>query len=246
MKYILLIATLCFLLPSLYAEDSKQPCAEDEDEFFTPKDDLEGLKKNTDLKEGLPDVLLIGDSISIGYTLDVIENLKDVANVQRIARNGGDTNRGLKSLKKWLGKTKWDVIHFNWGLHDLCYRHPDSKVQGNRDKKNGTQAIPLAEYGENLEKLVVMLKKTGATLVWASTSVVPEREAGRVVGDDVKYNEAAAEIMKKHGVAINDLHAFSAGIKRDMKGDKDDVHFTKEGYKKLGKHVASEIKKVLK
>ena len=212
--------------------------------FFTPKQDLDGLKQNTDLKADLPNVLLIGDSISIGYTPPTIELLKGVANVQRAKANCGDTNRGRSALKKWLKRTKWDVIHFNWGLHDLCYRHPDSKVQGNRDKVNGTIAVPLAEYEKNLEALVLELKQTGATLVWASTTVVPEGEAGRVLGDDVRYNTAAAKIMKKHGIAVNDLHALSTSFNGEYSAP-GNVHFSKPGSAKLAEQVAESIREQL-
>ena len=70
---------------------------------------------------GLPRVLLIGDSISMGYTLPVREKMKGLANVHRALGNSGDTARGLAQLDKWLGKDHWDVIHFNFGLHDLKY-----------------------------------------------------------------------------------------------------------------------------
>ena len=90
----------------------------------------------------LPKVFIIGDSISIGYTQDVIHSLQDRAFVSRAKANCGDTNRGLSALDTWLGDTKWDLIHFNWGLHDLCYRNPDVKSVGNRDKVNGTQSVP--------------------------------------------------------------------------------------------------------
>ena len=68
---------------------------------------------------GLPRVLLIGDSISIDYTLPVRERLAGKANVYRIPENGGCTTNGLAKLNVWLGTQRWDVIHFNWGLHDL-------------------------------------------------------------------------------------------------------------------------------
>src|SRR6266446_6796002 len=61
----------------------------------------------------LPRVLLIGDSISIGYTVPTRDLLKGKANVHRIPENGGPTTVGLKNLTKWLGDGKWDVIHFN-------------------------------------------------------------------------------------------------------------------------------------
>src|SRR5689334_20865727 len=66
---------------------------------------------------GLPRVLLIGDSISIGYTVTVRRELAGKANVLRIPENGADTANGLKKIDEWLGQSKWDVIHFNWGLH---------------------------------------------------------------------------------------------------------------------------------
>src|SRR5271168_1054472 len=62
----------------------------------------------------LPRVLLIGNSISIGYTLPTRKLLAGKANVHRIATNGGPTTNGLKNLASWLGAGKWDVIHFNW------------------------------------------------------------------------------------------------------------------------------------
>ena len=67
----------------------------------------------------LPRVLLIGDSISMGYTVPVRNLLKGKANVHRIMENGGPTTNGLAKIKLWLGNSKWDVIHFNFGLHDL-------------------------------------------------------------------------------------------------------------------------------
>jgi hypothetical protein len=104
---------------------------------------------------------------------------------------------------------KWDVIHFNWGVWDLAYRNPASTNFGHLDKVDGKLTTSLDQYGKNLEKLVVRMKETGATLIWASTTAVPEGEPGRIKGDSEKYNEAAAGIMKKQGVIIDDLYAES-------------------------------------
>jgi len=59
---------------------------------------------------GLPRVLLIGDSISIGYTVPVREMLKGKANVHRIPANGGPTTNGLAHIDEWLGEGRWDLI----------------------------------------------------------------------------------------------------------------------------------------
>jgi len=196
--------------------------------------------------EECPNVLIIGDSISMGYTPHVKALLKGKVNVSRARGNCGDTRNGLRRLEDWLGDTEWQVIHFNWGLHDLCYRHPDSKVYGHRDKIKGRIAVPLDAYEKNLEELVQRLKQAGAVLIWASTTVVPEGEAGRFVGDDEKYNEAAAAVMKKHGIAIDDLHALTRGFDPSLFVSPGDVHYTKEGYEKLGGQVAQTIEESLR
>src|SRR5262245_8631343 len=68
---------------------------------------------------GLPRVLLIGDSISMGYTIPVRELLKGKANVHRVPENGGPTINGLKRLAQELGGGKWDVSPLSGGWSSL-------------------------------------------------------------------------------------------------------------------------------
>ena len=214
--------------------------------FYTPAKDKRGLhaeSKTSD--ENLPRVFIIGDSISVGYTQDVIHSLQNRAFVSRAKANCGDTNRGLDALDSWLGDTKWDLIHFNWGLHDLCYRNPEVKSVGNRDKVNGKQSVPLSLYEKNLEELVLRLKKTGAKLIWASTTKVPEGEPGRIAGNEIKYNQIAEKIMRVHGVQINDLHKLSSSLKPSFFRKPGDVHYTSQGSSVLGNQVAKTIAKAL-
>ena len=196
----------------------------------------------------LPRVLIIGDSISIGYTLPVRKLLKGKANLHRIPTNAGHTGMGLAGLPKWLDAKhgEWDVIHFNWGLWDLCYRNPKSKNQGHRDKVDGTITHTPEQYAANWEKIVAALKKTNAKLIFATTTPVPEGEAGRKVGDDLIYNAAAAKVMKKHGVEINDLHAVMAGKMGQFGKKPGDVHFKPEGSQRLAEQVAQAIEASLK
>jgi lysophospholipase L1-like esterase len=214
-----------------------------DEEFFTPEKDR--LKNPADAgaaRDGEVNILLIGDSIMGGYFKAVQKGLAKEANVVRHPGNAGDTRNGLKRLDEWLGDTKWDVIHFNWGLHDLCYRHPNSKEQGNRDKVNGTISVPVDEYEKNLEALVQRLEKTGATLIFATTTKVPESEAGRHAGDEVTYNAAALRVMERHSIPVNDLHALSAGFSPDKFSKPGDVHFSGSGYGDLAKQVADAIR----
>lgn len=189
----------------------------------------------------LPRVLIIGDSISLGYTPHVVELLKGKAVVVHSPGNSQHTGTGLLKLDAWLGKEKWAVIHFNWGLWDLCYRNPESKTQGNRDKANGKITTSLEAYEKNLDELTSRLKKTGARLVWANTTFVPTDELGRKQGDDAKYNAAAARIMKKHDVEINDLFELTKEFDATLFSKPGDVHYTKAGYAKIAEAVAKAI-----
>lgn len=202
----------------------------------------------------LPNVLLIGDSISIGYTMDVRELLKGEANVFRPCTPDGtkvvncsDTSTGLDKLAEWLGDKKWAVIHFNWGLHDLKYMAPgEGKRKTVLDKAKGKQVRPVEEYAKNLDEIVTRLKATGAKLIFATTTLVPEGEPGRVAGDDVKYNAAALDVMKRQGVAIDDLHAITKGFAPEMFSKPGNVHYSEAGSKRLAEQVAGAIRGALK
>jgi lysophospholipase L1-like esterase len=182
----------------------------------------------------LPRVLLIGDSISIGYTLPVRDLLKGRANVHRIAANGGPTTNGLKNLDAWLGSGKWDVIHFNWGLHDLKF------------DAGGQHQVPPGEYEKNLRTLVARLQKTGAKLIWASTTPVPEGRVSppRRPDDVLAYNKAALRVMEENKVRVNDLYAFALPRLKEIQRPVN-VHFTPDGSRALAKQVAAAIEPAL-
>ena len=92
-----------------------------------------------------------------------------------------------------------------------------------------------------MEKNVARLKETKAKLIWCATTPVPEKEAGRKLGDDLKYNKVAEDIMKANGVAINDLHAHALLKLPDIMAKEGDVHFNEPGYRHLADKVAAEI-----
>ncbi|MDE3001390.1 MAG: SGNH/GDSL hydrolase family protein [Gemmatimonadota bacterium] len=185
----------------------------------------------------LPNVLLIGDSISMGYTIPTRERLKGRANVYRPFENCGPTSRGLAQLDEWLGDRKWDVIHFNWGLHDLRYVDGGD---GLTEPGKGRLFTSVEQYKENLGKLVSRLKTTGAKLIWATTTPVPEGASGRKLGDAAIYNIAAAEIVNEPGITINDLHAFALPRLNELQLPRD-VHFTQEGSAALADQVTAAI-----
>ena len=79
----------------------------------------------------MPNVLVIGDSVSIGYVGGVAKILggSGVAQVQHgpwdVSDGGaGDAATGITCLDRWLvtqtqASVKWDLITFNFGLHDM-------------------------------------------------------------------------------------------------------------------------------
>jgi acyl-CoA thioesterase-1 len=192
----------------------------------------------------LPNVLVIGDSISIGYTLPTRALLKGKVNLHRIPTNGGPTTKGIAEIEKWLGKKKWDLIHFNWGLHDLKYMGKDGTNLVPKEK-GGVVQVPLSNYEKNLEKLVIRMKKSAKQLVWRNTTPIPPGSKARYVGDSIKYNEAAARVMKKHAIPTLDLFTPSKKNMQDWMR-KADVHYHAHGSQALAELVAGDILNRLK
>jgi lysophospholipase L1-like esterase len=184
---------------------------------------------------GLARVLLVGDSVSIGYTLETRSLLKGRANVHRVPTNAGATSIGLTKMDEWLGKAKWDVIHFNFGLHDA--KLPPEGV------RHSTPDV----YEKNLRTLVDKLKGTGAKLIWAATTPVPNGgnlAPNRRFGSIPQYNAIAKRVMDDNNIAINDLNA-AVTPQIEFLQKANDVHFTDEGSRKLAAHVAQAIREAL-
>lgn len=189
----------------------------------------------------LPRVLIIGDSISMGYTLPTRQLLNGVANLHRPPTNCGPTTKGLEHIDDWLGEGKWDVIHFNWGLHDLKYMNDKGALVPVTD---GKQQVPVEQYEKNMDKLAQRLKKTGAKLIWRDTTPVPEGAKGRLPEDVPVYNAAAKRVMTRHGIQTHDLYRFAKEHAKEIQQPMN-VHFTAEGSKRLAEEVVKVIKAAL-
>ena len=104
----------------------------------------------------LPRVLIIGDSISIGYTPRVRKLLEGKVNVHRPKTNCRWSAFGDENVLQWVGDGKWDLIHFNFGLWDWYGWKQENK------------STPES-YEKSLEGIVNKLKSSGAKLVFAVT-----------------------------------------------------------------------------
>ncbi len=172
----------------------------------------------------LPRVLLIGDSISRGYTVPVRNDLEGKANVHRAPANCGPTRSGLEKLDVWTGKGKWDIIVVNFGIHD---RKTPSKI-----------------YEKNLKKIIAKLKRKTKTILWVTSTPVPEGANEYIKGSIDRLNDVATPLMKKKRIQVIDLHAYILP-KLDQYQLQKNCHFNNEGYSYMGGLVAESILKSL-
>jgi lysophospholipase L1-like esterase len=186
-------------------------------------------------KAELPKVVLIGDSIRLGYAPLVAKRLAGRAEVISPEPNGGDSANVLKNLDDWVVKAKPALVHINCGLHDL-----------KKAKKDGTFQVPLDAYEKNLRELIARLRKdTQATIVFASTTpILDDRHAKRKANFDrfeadvKRYNETAFKVMAGLGVPVDELHAVVARGGAEKLLGADGTHYTPAGYEALADAVA--------
>jgi acyl-CoA thioesterase-1 len=127
------------------------------------------------------------------------------------------------------------VIHFNWGLHDL-------KIMS-----DGQHQVSAEAYEKNLRELVRRLKTTGARLIWASTTPVPEGKLNppRATADVLAYNAIAKRVMEENQIPTDDLYGFALPQLSKIQRP-ENVHFTQAGSDALAKQVAASIESALR
>lgn len=162
----------------------------------------------------LPRVLLIGDSITGGYGQQVADNLKGKASVARLttSKSVGDPAL-LVEVAMVLDQCRFDVVHFNNGLHGWGYSE--------------------AEYQSHFPDLVATIRRHApkARLIWAT--ITPMRQSGKldvIVADTKRVqarNKIAEGIVGKEGIAVDDLY----GLVKDHPEywSNDGVHFNGKG-----------------
>ena len=222
-----------------------------------PQDQTRGNDKSEswviEPDESLPNVLILGDSISIGYTLEVRKQLAGKANVFRPAIgtvekskpfNCQGTTNGIKKVDRWLAGRKWDVIHFNFGLHDL--KHVDQETGGNSSLETDPQQAKPALYEKQLREIVEKLAATKAQLIFATTTPIAPNTTKPLRKPEypIEYNRVALEVLKPYNVEINDLHALCEPVLLSIQKPRN-CHFKEEGYKMLATQVAKKIAEAL-
>jgi len=184
-------------------------------------------------------ITLIGDSIRIGYQDIVRELLAERAEIWSPESNCMHSVHHLFHIQPWYVEPAADIIHFNFGLWD-CRR---------LERGGAENAVPVEVFARNLDFILRMVRAaTSARLVWATiTPVVQDRynarfslpqDPCRVASDVELYNAAAAPVLLRHGILVNDLHAFVEEQGRERLICDDGVHYTEQGARLLGEQVA--------
>jgi len=182
----------------------------------------------------LPRVLLIGDSISVGYSGHVKERLKGVANVDLMATSKAISDPALlKETAYALEDYRHAVVHFNNGLHGWH--------------------VTESEYEASLRAYVKKLKELAprAKLVWASTTPVPSSQKDVKLEEGrnntvLKRNAIAEAVMKEHGIPVNDLYGLVIGELESLTASKGNVHYNEKGKALQGEAVAGAVLKAIR
>lgn len=176
-------------------------------------------------------ILLIGDSISVGYTPEVIGRMRGIAHVDRLANSRGINDPALfKEIGYLLAENRYAAVHFNNGLHGVH--------------------IPDEVYASCLSHTVQLLKQyaRGAALVWASSTPVTLPATSSALDSEknalvLRRNARAAQIMRSYDIPLDDLYAVV--VSRPELGSGDGYHYSPEGYVALGTAVAESIRGAL-
>ncbi len=185
----------------------------------------------------MKNVLLIGDSIRIGYDKAVKKSLEGKANVyfpEENCRFASYVLRYVHTYKSLIQDGDVDVIHWNAGLWD-CLRLFEEEPQ-----------TPIDVYAYYIERICVRIKKVfpNAKVVFATStrvrSELMKKTAKRYNEEIEQYNEAAVAVVKKYGFLVNDLYAVSADLPDEAHSD--NVHYnTPIGTRAFAKAVLSHI-----
>lgn len=193
--------------------------------------------------DDLPSVVIMGDSIANGYHVPLKSMLANDAVVKLTGTAFGARPNWAAIVRRTQNELKEgrkpDLITFNWGLHALKYVDGNNRLA---TPDTGSRCIPLDRYKSELELFIEELKKTGAKLLWITTT--PENNSPWALkGDAELYNKAAKEVVSKYGIDMIDLHDLVSKTPGLQLAN--DCHFTPQGYEVLAGTLAEAIRKQL-
>ena len=180
-------------------------------------------------------VFLIGDSIRLNYMPMVCRLMQDKAEITGPADNCRFAKYTLFYINEWIKLFGTpDIIHFNNGLWDVS----------RSDRTTGC-LTSINEYTRDLSLTLKEMRKTGADIIFATSTPVRAGNPTFDNADIITYNSAALALMESEGIEINDLFSFVDGHTEEFIDEHDLTHLNKEGIKAVGSKVAEVISRHL-
>ena len=181
----------------------------------------------------LPHVLLIGDSITRAYYPEVEKHLEGKAYVGRLSSSAFISDPALlKQIEMVLNEYKFDVVHFNNGMHG--WQHSEK------------------EYEQAFPKFLMTIQKCApnAKLIWADTTLLkvsptlpPDNQTQATDERIASRNAIALKLVQTKGIPVDDLNTAMRG---HPELHSDNVHFNDQGVALQATQVAAHIEKQLK
>ncbi len=183
----------------------------------------------------MKNILLLGDSISMGYREYVKEALAERANVQFSEENGRYVKYTLHMVNQWIRNVGTpDVVHWNNGIWDISVEPP---LQGN--------FTPLPEYLYTLGRVLQTLREAGVKdIIFATTTYQKPVFPNNSARDTDLYNDAARAMMLREGIEVNDLGAL-VKPRVDEFVCEDNLHLNEAGYRACATQVVQVLEKYL-
>lgn len=185
-------------------------------------------------------VILLGDSIRVGYESAIKDSLQGIADVY----TPKDGNLFAAHLFRFVHEFKdlvpgeVDVLHWNAGLWDVV-----------RNLEDDPQT-PIEIYKYYIERICKRIIKAypNTKVIFATTTSVQSEKMSKYFiryNEDIElYNAAAVEIVKKYGFDVNDLYAVSKGLPEEAHSDP--THYaTALGTEALAKSVLKHLAEAL-
>lgn len=224
------------MLPSGFDPNAKRMRYVSGDQYFMQRVKIEDPK--------LPRILIIGDSISMGYRPHITEHFKGKANVDYwtigYKSMQGANSPMERALKGVLSQGPYDAVTFNFGLH----------YWGKPERSPEDKHIPW------MTKIVELMQKTSpkTDFIWIRTTpwrTVPAPEPRTLDPKKneriIKFNKMTDEVMDKHGIPQVDLYSLCIKqLQTIKKGTKDALHWGRENSKLMAVEINKEIEKALK
>lgn len=189
-------------------------------------------------------VLLLGDSIRMGYQEDVKELLKGEYEVYFSDDNGRFASYTLWQANQMFKEYgHFDVVHWNNGYWDMNVESPMTEAM-----------TPIDEYSYFLRRIIRLCRENSDHIIFATTTPVLEKgsafdvtNTGCYICYDNEwvstYNDTAKEIMRQENICVNDLYELVHQGENYYKCP-DKLHLTIEGYKLCAQQIADVIRKV--